>query len=201
MEKTTNKKKQVNIVRIMLYISAALILASVCVSFLPVVHYTDPYTKLTTSFTGLDFTKALYMPEYGTKMSAVKSLLESGKAGVVAETLAILCPVCLGYSVIMFLLTLLATYYKKLNNIFIIGGFFGVWTFYLMTTINVVGRMAVVKGENILNNYAIGAAVPLGTICVLAASIINIFMVFVEEAKSKPQQKKPSFIPPPPRRY
>ena len=46
-----------------------------------------------------------------------------------------------------------------------------------------------------------GAGVPLGTVCVLAASIINIFMVFVEEAKSKPQQKKPSFIPPPPRRY
>ena len=59
-----------------------------------------------------------------------------------------------------------------------------------MSAFNVVGRMAVVKGENILNNYAMGAGVPLGTVCVLAASIINIFMVFVEEAKSKPQQKK-----------
>ncbi len=201
MEKATKEKKKVNIVRVMLYVSAVLILASIAVSFLPIINYTDPYTKQVTSFTGLDFTKALYMPEYGTKVSAVKSLLESSKAGMVAQTLAILCPVGLAYSVIMFLLTLLATYYKKLNNIFIIGGFFGVWTFYLMTTINVVGRMAVVKGENVLNNYAMGLAVPLGTLCVLTASIINIFMVFVEESKSKPQQNKPTFIPPPPRRY
>ena len=202
MENTTNKKsKKVNIVRIMLYVSAALILASFVMCFLPVVYYTDPYTKLKTAFSGLDLTKALYSSAQGTKMSAAKSLLESSKAGMMAKAMAILCPASLAYSVIMFLLTLLATYNKKLNNIFVIGGFFAVWTIYLMATINMVGRMAVVKGENVLNNYLLGISVPVGTVCVLAASIINIFMVFIEEAKSNQQVKKPTHIPPPMRRY
>lgn len=198
---TTKKDKKFNMVRIMLYVSAALILVSFIMCFLPIINYTDPYSKLTTSFTGLDFTKALYSNEQTTKMYAAKALLESQKAGTMVHVVAILCPLSLAYSAIMFLLTLLATYHKKLNNIFAVGGFFAVWMVYLIVVLNVVGRMAVVNGETVLNNYAITFVVPLGAVCVLIASVINIIMVFVEDAKSNPQQKKPTHIPPAMRRY
>lgn len=197
MEKTVKKdnNKKINIVRLMLYISTALILISAVMCFVPFVVHKN--SGVITKFAGIDFTKAMFTDEQSVKMEAVRSLLGSSKTKLVARTIAYLCPASLILSVVMCFLTMMSTFYKKLNNIFAVGLFFAVWVVLMMSVISLVGRLAIIKGVYVINNYSVGIGVVVGVACVLTASIINIVAAFMLDAKPKPVSTLPKANIPP----
>lgn len=178
LEKQVNKK--INIKRLLLYVSAVLILISAIAYFIPFIVHTEPYSLSKTYFSGWDFTKALISDDVNTKILATKSLLEMESTKMVAYFIAVVGPICFVYSCVMFLLTLLSTYYEKLNNIFSVGGFFAVWVALFISIIFLVGKLAVTKGDVTINNYAVHFSIIISLISVLSASVINIYCKFIE---------------------
>lgn len=178
MEK--DKIKKVNISRLLLYVSVVLIFISVVMYFVPFVKHTEPYSLQTTTFSGFDFTKALFSNEQNTKMFATKAFFEMESTKIIAYTIAILGPICFIYSLIMLVLTAMATYHKKLNNIFAVGGFFSVWIVLVLSVLILVGKLSVTIGAHTINNYSIMFGIVLGALSVLSASVLNIFASFME---------------------
>lgn len=174
------KNKSVNIKLVLLYVAASLILLSALIYFMPLITHTEPYSKTTTNFSGFDFTKALFSNEESTKMFATKAFFEMENTKSVAYIIAIGAPVCFLYSIIVFVLTILSTYYKNLNNIFAVSGFFTVWVVLLICVIILVGKMGVTRGDLTINNYSIAFGTFVGAISVLSASTLNIFAKFIE---------------------
>lgn len=172
MEKKNNKFKHLN--TILMYVTIICLLLSVVMYFFPFVVHKDNFSKVVTTFSGYDFTNALFSQEQSTKIFALQSLFASQKTGLPAKVIAYLSPICCVYSIVVVGLTLASKYKKSLNNIFVLGGFFAIWIVMALSVVTLVGSMAVTRGDITLNNYHIGFASMLGCGFAIVASVINI---------------------------
>ena len=179
MEKTKTKKLKVS--NLLKYISLFLIVLSIVAYFFPFLTFTSPATFQQTHYSGLDFTTALISNEQTLRILEVKSFFENELTSVTSYVIAIMGPVCCVYSLIVFILTMLSFFKPKLNNIFVLGGFFVVWIVLAISVVAFVGSMGVTRGEFVVNNYSLNFGIALGVLLVLTASVLNIFANLLAE--------------------
>lgn len=174
-------KKAVNLKRVILYVSASLILLSAVVYFMPLIAHTNPSTLNKINFSGFDFTKAIFSQEVSMKMFATQNLFDIEATKSVAYAIAIISPITFIYSLIMFALTIISTYKKQYNNFYVIGGYFMIWVILLICVLFLVSSLAVTKGEITINNYGVAFGMITGLLSAISASILNGFSIFFEK--------------------
>lgn len=187
--------KDVNITKLMLWVSTVLLLVSAIMFFMPFVFY--DYGGKHIGFSGFDFMLGMFSKESTLKMDMVRSLLGTTKTKMSAQVIAILSPVGFLLSLLLLVFTPLSIKKKKLNNIFLIGLFFAVWVMVMMSVISVVGRMGLIRGKEIINYYSVAFGIMVMVASVLISSILNIVVSLMEDAKKKPVTNKPKANVPP----
>ena len=179
MEKTKTKKIKVS--NVLKYVSLFLIVLSIVAYFFPFITFTSPSSFQQTYYSGFDFTTALISKEQTLRILEVKQFFENELTRITAYVIAIMGPVCCGYSLIVFVLTMLSFFKPGLNNIFVLGGFFVVWIVLAISVVAFVGSMGVTRGEYVLNNYSLNFGIISGVLLVLTASVLNIFANLLAE--------------------
>lgn len=158
----------------MLIVSLALLVFSVVAYFMPFVTYAPKHLSSQVSFSGYDFTRVIMGESMGLEYKPLLTLFEDERTMQYANIVAKFGPICVGASAILFIVTTLAIFFPKFNNVFVIGAYLAVVIVLCMAVLAVVGSMTVTQGDKSFNNYMLAWGFMAMVGSAIGASVVNV---------------------------